>query len=250
MAFQYWQPAAAERRRTRFVSLEMAYHGDTMGSVSVGGIDLFHSLYHPLLFDTLRPGPGDRADMERMLAEHGGGVAAVIMEPLMQAAAGMLTPARLPARGARAVRPPRRAADPRRGGHRLRPHRGRCSRATTRASPQICSAQGPHRRVPAARRHARQRGHLRGLPRRAEEFRAFFHGHAYTGNPLACAAASHPRRVPREGTIERLQPKIQLLEELLEADRRAPRRARGAPLGLRGGNRTGGAPLPRGSATR
>ena len=37
----------------------MAYHGDTIGSVSVGGIDLFHSLYEPLLFDTLKAEPGD-----------------------------------------------------------------------------------------------------------------------------------------------------------------------------------------------
>ena len=43
----------------------MAYHGDTIGSVSVGGIDLFHSIYRPLLFDTLKAEPGDLADMER-----------------------------------------------------------------------------------------------------------------------------------------------------------------------------------------
>ena len=70
---------------------KMAYHGDTIGSVSVGGIDLFHSMYHPLLFDTLKAEPGDAADMERLLAAHEGEVAAVIMEPLVQGAAGMLT---------------------------------------------------------------------------------------------------------------------------------------------------------------
>ena len=55
MAFQYWQQRGGEhRRKTRFVALKDAYHGDTIGSVSVGGIDLFHSIYHPLLFDTLQ----------------------------------------------------------------------------------------------------------------------------------------------------------------------------------------------------
>src|ERR671916_2239021 len=55
MAFQYWQQRGGDdARRTRFVSLREAYHGDTIGSVSVGGIDLFHSLYRPLLFDALR----------------------------------------------------------------------------------------------------------------------------------------------------------------------------------------------------
>ena len=60
MAFQYWQQAADRRpSRTSFVCLENAYHGDTVGSVSVGGIDLFHSMYRPLLFDSHRV-PGGR----------------------------------------------------------------------------------------------------------------------------------------------------------------------------------------------
>ena len=91
MAFQYWQQQGGEHaRRTRFVCLDMSYHGDTIGSVSVGGIDLFHSMYRPLLFDALRAEPGNAADMERVLAEHGDEVAAVIVEPLVQGAAGML----------------------------------------------------------------------------------------------------------------------------------------------------------------
>ena len=68
MAFQYWQQRGGEDAgRTRFVSLRDAYHGDTIGSVSVGGIDLFHSMYRPLLFDSLKAEPGDAADMERLL---------------------------------------------------------------------------------------------------------------------------------------------------------------------------------------
>ena len=122
MAFQYWRQRGQDRRR--FVSLKMAYHGDTIGSVSVGGIDLFHSMYHPLLFETLKAEPGDAADMERLLAAHEGEVAAVIMEPLVQGAAGMLTH---PPGYLRAVRDlcDRHGVllDPRRGGHRLRPHR-------------------------------------------------------------------------------------------------------------------------------
>src|SRR3954471_20286494 len=88
MAFQYWNQQGEQR--TRFISLRDAYHGDTIGSVSVGGIDLFHSTYRPLLFDVLHAEPGDAADMERLLADHAGEVAAVIVEPLVQGAAGML----------------------------------------------------------------------------------------------------------------------------------------------------------------
>jgi len=90
MAFQYWQQCGGEdARRTRFVTLRGAYHGDTLGAVSVGGIDLFHSLYRPLLFDAVQAETGDAADMERALSEHAGEVAAVIVEPLVQGAAGM-----------------------------------------------------------------------------------------------------------------------------------------------------------------
>ncbi len=58
MAFQYWA-SAGEDERTKFVCLQNAYHGDTLGAVSVGGIDLFHSLYRPLLFEALQVSAGN-----------------------------------------------------------------------------------------------------------------------------------------------------------------------------------------------
>src|SRR4051794_28593439 len=88
MAFQYQRQRGGEHaRRTSFVRLREAYHGDTIGSVSVGGIDLFHSAYGPLLFDTHAAEPGDAEDLARVLAAHGEEVAAVIVEPLVQGAA-------------------------------------------------------------------------------------------------------------------------------------------------------------------
>src|SRR5688572_19281182 len=91
MAFQYWQQAADRQpSRTSFVCLEDAYHGDTVGSVSVGGIDLFHSLYRPLLFDSHRVPAGDAAALDDVLVAHPGQIAAVVVEPLVQGAAGML----------------------------------------------------------------------------------------------------------------------------------------------------------------
>ena len=58
MAFQYQQQRGGQHtRRTSFVHLRDAYHGDTIGSVSVGGIDLFHATYRPLLFQGTRPTP-------------------------------------------------------------------------------------------------------------------------------------------------------------------------------------------------
>src|SRR3954449_7708384 len=92
MAFQYWRQRHDTElgKRAKFVSLKEAYHGDTIGSVSAGGIDLFHSTYRPLLFPTLKAEPGDAEDMERILVENAGDIAAVILEPLVQGAAGML----------------------------------------------------------------------------------------------------------------------------------------------------------------
>ena len=91
MAFQYQQQRGGQHaRRTSFVHLRDAYHGDTIGSVSVGGIDLFHATYRPLLFETHAAEPGDAADLERVLAAHEEEIAAVIVEPLVQGAAGML----------------------------------------------------------------------------------------------------------------------------------------------------------------
>jgi adenosylmethionine---8-amino-7-oxononanoate aminotransferase len=217
MAYQYWRQRGQDRRR--FVALRMAYHGDTIGSVSVGGIDLFHSMYEPLLFDTLKAVPGDAADMERLLAQHAGDVAAVIMEPLVQGAAGML------------VHPP---------GY-LRAVRDLCDRhgvllildevatgfgRTGRmfacehegvAPDLMCLAKGiTGGYLPLAATLATERIY-EGFLGEHEEFRTFFHGHTYTGNPLACAAALATLDVfHEERTIERLQGKIGLLAELLE----------------------------------
>ena len=217
MAFQYWRQRGQDRRR--FVALRMAYHGDTIGSVSVGGIDLFHSLYEPLLFESLKAEPGDVASMGRLLAEHEGEVAAVIMEPLVQGAAGML------------VHPP---------GY-LRAVRDLCDRhgvllildevatgfgRTGRmfacehegvAPDLLCLAKGlTGGYLPLAATLASERIY-EGFLGEFEEFRTFFHGHTYTGNPLACAAALATLDVFREEhTLERLQPKIDLLAELLE----------------------------------
>jgi adenosylmethionine---8-amino-7-oxononanoate aminotransferase len=237
MAFQYWRQRGQDRRR--FVALRMAYHGDTIGSVSVGGIDLFHSLYEPLLFDTLKAEPGDIADMEQLLARHSGEVAAVIMEPLVQGAAGML------------VHPP---------GY-LRAVRELCDRhglllildevatgfgRTGRmfacehegvAPDLMCLAKGiTGGYLPLAATLATERIYEGFLGEHAE-FRTFFHGHTYTGNPLACAAAIATLDVFREErTLERLQGKMELLGELLEPVAAHPKvrevRRRGFMVGI------------------
>jgi adenosylmethionine---8-amino-7-oxononanoate aminotransferase len=218
MAFQYWRQRG-EERRTRFVSLRMAYHGDTIGSVSVGGIDLFHSLYRPLLFDAPRAEPGDVADMERLLAAHRGEVAAVIMEPLVQGAAGMLVH---PDGFLRAVRELCDRQDVLLILDEVATGFGRTGRMFAceheAVTPDLlCLAKGiTGGYLPLAATLTSERIY-EGFLGEFEEFRTFFHGHTYTGNPLACAAALASLDVfAEERTLERLAPKIELLGRLLE----------------------------------
>jgi len=107
IAFGYWRNLG-QPQRTLFVSLEGAYHGDTLGAVSVGQMDDFHDAYRPLLFPTesfaqpycyrcplgLTYPSCDLAcadTLDDVLARHGDRVAAVIVEPLVQGAAGIIT---------------------------------------------------------------------------------------------------------------------------------------------------------------
>ncbi len=106
MAFQFWRQHAKTRAaRDLFLCVGGAYHGDTLGAVSVGGVSRFKSMFHPLLFPVVQgPMPicnrsdrQDRSQVDRLLAEydqllnrHPGKIAAIIVEPLVQAAAGIV----------------------------------------------------------------------------------------------------------------------------------------------------------------
>jgi adenosylmethionine---8-amino-7-oxononanoate aminotransferase len=247
MAFQYWhQQGGDHAAKTKFVALRDAYHGDTVGSVSVGGIELFHSLYRPLLFDTLKAEPGDPAEMERLLVENEGEVAAVIMEPLVQGAAGILVH---PEGYLRAVR---ELCD--RHGvllilDEVATGFGRTGRMFACEHEQVapdflCLAKGiTGGYLPLAATLATERVY-EGFLGEFEEFRTFFHGHTYTGNPLACAAALATLEVfEQERTLERLQPKLALLGDLLEPLEAHPAVAEVRRRGTMTGIELGGFPL-------
>jgi adenosylmethionine-8-amino-7-oxononanoate aminotransferase len=105
MAFQFWRQATpAQPDKTRFIAIDEAYHGDTLGAVGVGGVDRFTAMFEPLTFSPIRlrpPGLADAtdripscdeslADIETVLVAHGWEVAAVVMEPLVQMAGGII----------------------------------------------------------------------------------------------------------------------------------------------------------------
>ncbi|MBV9213248.1 MAG: adenosylmethionine--8-amino-7-oxononanoate transaminase [Actinobacteria bacterium] len=220
MAFQYWQQQGGPNaRRTRFVSLENAYHGDTLGSVSVGGIDVFHSAYRPLLFDGWRVPAGDAAAMERVLAEHGEEVAAVIVEPLVQGAAGM---AMQPPGYLRSVRELCNHNDVLLICDEVATGFGRTGRMFAceheGISPDLmCLGKGiTAGYLPLAATLTCERVY-EGFLGEHEELRTFFHGHTYTGNPLACAAGLASLQLfEQERTLEQLQPKVRMLANLLK----------------------------------
>ncbi len=238
MAFQYHQQRG-ETARTRFIRMREAYHGDTLGSVSVGGIDLFHATYKPLLFETLAAEPGDIGGMERLLGAHEGEVAAVMMEPLVQGAGGMLLH---PDGYLRAVR---ELCD--RHGVLLicdEVATGFGRTGTMFAVEQedvvpdfMCLAKGiTGGYLPLAATLTTEAVYEAFLGAPAEA-RTFFHGHTYTGNPVACAVALANLDVfERERTIERLQPKIGLIErrlaEIAEMPGVAEVRSRGVMIGI------------------
>lgn len=108
MSFQYWQQLETPRpKKTRFLALGSAYHGDTTGAVSLGGIKYFHQLFAPILFSPVRgpipcsyrvPHETNESPLEHytnqikaLLDEHHHELAAIVMEPLVQGAAGMIT---------------------------------------------------------------------------------------------------------------------------------------------------------------
>ena len=218
MAYQYWQ-LRGETQRTEFVCLRDAYHGDTIGSVSVGGIDLFHERFRSLLFPAHQAEPGDAADMRRLLEAHGERVAAVIVEPLVQGAAGMIVH---PDGYLRAVRElcdefgVLLIADEVAVGFGRTGTMFACQQEDV-APDLLCLAKGiTGGYLPLAATLTTEEIYASFLGEHAE-LKTFFHGHTYTGNPLACAAALATLDVfEEERTLERLAPKIALLGELLD----------------------------------
>jgi adenosylmethionine-8-amino-7-oxononanoate aminotransferase len=236
MAFEYWRLRGVRGRET-FLKLEEAYHGDTVGAVSVGGIDLFHRIFGPLLFDTIAaptpnayhraPGMSEEEHhawaveaMERAIADNADRLAAVVVEPLIQAAAGMLT------------HPP---------GY-LRRVREACDRhGVLLVVDEVATGFGRTGRMLACEAEGVEpdlmtlgKGLTGGyLPLSAvltsrevfdaflgapDSGRTFYHGHTYTGNPLGAAVALANLEVfEDEDTLAGLPPKVALLADRLEA---------------------------------
>lgn len=231
MAFQYWQQKG-KRDKKRFITFINAYHGDTIGSVSVGGIDLFHKIYKPLLFKSIKVNspycyrchlnltyPKCKmhclSDIEKIMRRYHNQIAALIIEPLIQAAAGMITQPKGFIKGLRKLCDKYEILlildEVATGFGRTRKMFACEYEGIT--PDLLCLAKsitGGY--LPLAATLATGEIYS-GFIGDYSEKKTFFHGHTYTGNPLGCKAALANLEIfEREKTLERLQPKIEFLK--------------------------------------
>jgi adenosylmethionine-8-amino-7-oxononanoate aminotransferase len=208
MAYQYWQQNGRPARR-RFLALPAGYHGDTFGAMSVGGVEAFHGVFSSLFFDVMRPpspAPGESFEgvidaLCEELARHHSEIAGVIVEPMIQGAAGMrVWSAELLRRLFEATR----AADTFLIADEVFTGFGRtgpmwaCDHA--QITPDIlCTAKGLSGGVlPFAATLATERV-FDGF--RGGKERALMHGHTFYGNPLGAAIAREVLAIYRDEKI-------------------------------------------------
>lgn len=238
MAYAYWHHRGQPERQT-FVALRNAYHGDTVGAVSVGGIDLFHRAYKPLLFETRfvaspdcyrcperdRPRAADDCcdatvrDLRQVLTEQAGRIAAVVVEPLVQCAGGILT---APPGQLRRIRDVCTAAGVLLIADEVATGFGRTGRMFAceheGVTPDLlCLSKGlTAGYLPLGATLATQEIYDAFLGP-IDSGKTFYHGHTFTGNPLACAAAIASLDLFKsERTLEHLAPKIEQLRGHLD----------------------------------
>lgn len=226
IAFQYWQNKGGKAaKKKKFVTLSGAYHGDTLGSVSLGGIDLFHQIYKPLLFTTFQIEAARLKPMEALFKARGQEIAAVVIEPLMQGAAGMI---KAPAGYLKEVRRLSKKYDILLIADEVATGFGRtgtlfaCEQENV--SPDIMAlAKGlTGGYLPLAATLTTDEIY-KGFLFPYKDMKTFFHGHTYTGNALACAAALANLEIFRkEKVLQKLKPKIKQLTEGLNKIKALP----------------------------
>ena len=236
MAYQFWRHQGRPEK-SRFISFKNAYHGDTVGCMSVGGIDLYHEVFRPLLFPTiLSPAPycyrcelSEERDsskcgqpclreLERLMEEYGDRLAGLVIEPLVQGAGGMIVQ---PQGFVRRLRELCDRYDVLMIADEVAVGFGRTGRMfaceNEGITPDIMALSKGITAgyLPLAATLATKRIYDAFLGDYGE-LKTFFHGHTFTGNPIACAAALASLDIfARENLLKQLPPKIDYLAERL-----------------------------------
>ncbi len=234
MAYQYYRNLGQDSRR-RFLALRQGYHGDTIGSVSLGGIDVFHQIFHPLLFDATfvdSPNPyrhpaGEQAgeavlgQIDAALSQAPEQYCAVIVEPLIQGAGGMLTHPSGFLRGLREACTAHGVlliVDEVATGFCRTGRLFACEHE--QVTPDLmCVGKGlTGGYLPVAATLATQEvfDAFSDAPGEETGTRTFYHGHTFTGNALGCAAAAASVDLIFEsGLLDALPGKVEFLGSAL-----------------------------------
>ena len=242
-SFQFWALTGRPDKQ-RFLRMTDAYHGDTLGAVGVGGIDLFHRVFGPLLVHSIpittpagTDGSATLAQIASTLEQRAHEIAAFIFEPLIQGAAGMLVhPRGFLAEVAALCR--------RHDVHLILDEvaTGFGRTGTMFACEQedvapdfLCLAKGiSGGYLPLAATLATESIYRAFLGARAE-MKHFFHGHTYTANPLACAVGVESLRLLRDETLPNAQARIPELAAALARIAKHPAVREIRSLGLMAG---------------
>lgn len=236
MAYQYWQLTGKPQKK-KFVTLANAYHGDTVGTVSVGGIDLFHRIFSSLLFESIQaPCPSCYHcklasdpkecgmicidEVEKILAAHHEEIAAMIVEPLVQAAAGMLTQPKGYLKRLRELTKKYNVlflVDEVATGFGRTGKMFACDHEDVSPDFMMVAKGITGGYLPLAATFMTDEIYNAFLGDYTQQ-RTFFHGHSYTGNPLCCAAGLANLEIFREEKVlEGLEPKIAAASKKLAA---------------------------------
>ena len=241
MAYQYWQHKG-ESQRELFIHFDNAYHGDTIGAMSVGGINSFHNPFDSLLFrgvrvsapetyrpdrdrDASRKGSGAALKtrwlnaVEAALSENAGRIAGIILEPLIQGAGGMLMAPKgfLKELSALAKRwEVLLIVDEVMTGLGRTGKMWACEHENV--TPDIlCTAKGLAAGYLPLAATLTTDDIYNAFLGDYKDLKTFFHGHTFTGNPLACAVALENIAIfERENLLSELQPKIEHFRDRLQ----------------------------------
>ncbi len=257
IAYQYWQQLQpSQPDKTLLVSFENGYHGDTLGAVGAGGIDLFHAVYRPLLSPALHayhpycyrcryglewPACDTHCieSLAGLLDSRADEVFAVIIEPLVQGAGGMIT---APPGFLSKVRELTRRhnvlliADEVATGFGRTGRMFACEHENVEPDILVLGKGLTGGYLPAAATLVTEDVYSAFLGDYSEK-RTFFHGHTYTGNPLACAAALASLDIfEQDAVLDAMQPKIEFLADNLKLLKDLPHvgdvRQRGFMVGI------------------
>ncbi len=230
MAYQYWQNIG-QQGKTKFISLKEAYHGDTIGAVSVGGMDLFHGIFRSLIFETYyAPSPhpyrfdgtpeecaaASLAAMEDILKTHSDEIAGIVVEPLVQGAAGIIVH---PAGFLKGVESLARKYDTLLIVDEVAMGFGRTGKMFACEHEDVkpdlmCIAKGISAGYLPLAATLTTQAIFDAFAVSGDIKKTFYHGHTYTGNALGCAAALASLELFAENKIiETLPEKIELISQ-------------------------------------